>query len=374
MRRFLSFFLYGAAISGALTLTACNREFSPDDPLPEPAATPSLFIGSDNQIIRSLDVATGKSKWEVKTGGAIVATPFIDSKQLVVITETGIILRLDPKTGTELGRTALETSIVSSPVSDGQLLYFGGLQKCYGYDFKNDVIKWSVDIPGGIVASPVVSEDRVYVGTLDGSFYALKASDGSQVWQFNPNSGGKFASSAGQDALTLYVTSTDSNLYALDKSTGEQIWSYKAGNAIYSSPLLYGGNIIFGADDYFLHCVSINSRNVIWKAKTKERIRSSATAANNVVYAASYDNFVYAFDIIDGEKRWAYGTNRIVEGSPLLAGKNVCVGSYDGRFYALDTATGTSTWDYRLEAPIRTSAVYSNFDRTFKHPTVSGAR
>ena len=43
-------------------------------------------------------------------------------------------------------------------------------------------------------------------------------------------------------------------------------------------------------------------------------------------------------------------------------------------FMRLDTATGKSTWDYRLDAPIRTSAVYSNFDRTFRHPTVSGAR
>ena len=374
MRRLLSFFLYGAALSGALTLTACNREFSPDDPLPEPAATPSVFIGSDNQIMRSLDAATGRPKWEVKTGGAIVATPFIDSRQLVVINENGTLLRLDPKTGEQLGRLDLETPIISSPVSDGQLIYFGGIQKCYGYDFKKDVIQWSVDIPGGIAASPVVSEDRVYVGTLDGTFYALKASNGAQIWQFNPNSGGAFASSAGQDALNLYVTSTDSNLYVLDKRTGQQIWTYKAGNSIYSSPLLYGGNVIFGADDYLLHCVSINSRNAIWKAKTKERIRSSATAANNVVFAASYDNNVYAFDIIDGVKRWSFGTNRIVESSPLLVGRNVCVGSYDGRFFALDTATGQANWDYRLDAPIRTSAVYSNFDRTFKHPTVSGAR
>ena len=324
MRRLLSFSLYGAALASVLSLAACNREFSADEPLPDAAATPSIFIGSDNQIIRSLDAATGALKWEVKTGGAIVATPFIDSKQLVIITESGTILRLDPKTGTELGRTDLETPIISSPVSDGRLIYFGGLQSCYGYDFVKDTMSWAVNIPGGIAASPVVSEDRVYIGALDGTFYALKTLDGSQIWQFNPNTGGSFASSAGQDALTLYVTSTDSNLYALDKRTGQQIWSYKAGNSIYSSPLLYGGNVIFGADDYLLHCVSINSRNAIWKAKTKERIRSSATAANNVVYVASYDNYVYAFDIIDGEKRWSYGTFRIVEGF-APAGRQKCV-------------------------------------------------
>ncbi len=374
MRRLLSFSLYGAALAGMLSLAACNREFSPDEPLPDAAATPSIFIGSDNQIVRALDVNTGAQKWEVKAGGAIVATPFIDSRQLVVLTENGTILRLDPKTGAELARKELETPLVSSPVSDGRLLYFGSEQKCYGYDFTRDTTSWAVDIPGGIAASPVVSEDRVYVGSLDGVFYALNASTGATVWQFNPNTGGSFYSSAGQDALTLYVTSTDSNLYALDKRTGQQIWNYKAGNAIYASPLLYGGNAIFGADDYLLHCVSLTSRNAIWKAKTEERIRASATAANNVVYVASYDSRIYAFDVIDGEKRWSFGTFRVVEGSPLLAGKNVCVGSYDGRFYAMDTATGKPTWTYRLDAPVRTSAVYSDFNRTFRHPTVSGAR
>jgi outer membrane protein assembly factor BamB len=103
---------------------------------------------------------------------------------------------------------------------------------------------WSVDLGAVMIAQPVeaagvpvndVPTDVVYIGTEHGDFYALKAADGTVVWQKNLGSvqtnchdmpdgifgiGG--AGAIDGTANLVYVAGGDGNVHALDLATGAE--------------------------------------------------------------------------------------------------------------------------------------------------------
>ncbi len=73
---------------------------------------------------------------------------------------------------------------------------------------------------------PTVAEGRVYVGSNDGTVYALDAVSGCIYWLYQ-------AKAMVRDAVVIgpgrraYVGDLESNFYALDADTGKLIWQRK---------------------------------------------------------------------------------------------------------------------------------------------------
>ena len=73
--------------------------------------------------------------------------------------------------------------------------------------------KWSYRTGGYITSSPTVANGIVYVGSEDGSLYALDAASGHKQWSYQ--TGYYVASSPTVVNGVVYVGSDDHNLYAL---------------------------------------------------------------------------------------------------------------------------------------------------------------
>jgi len=115
---------------------------------------------------------------------------------------------------------------------------------------------WRVPVDNEVFSSPSFHNGVVFFGSgqynyggSPGTVYALRESDGAEVWSY-PNSDGFLSSALVADGK-VFIGSNDEHVYAFDEATGNEIWNYKAEggsrNAIGSSPSLYKGRIVVGS-------------------------------------------------------------------------------------------------------------------------------
>ena len=99
-------------------------------------------------------------------------------------------------------------------------------------DVPNLKLKWAFGFPGGTQAygNPTIVAGRVFVGSDNGTVYALDADSGCIHWSFKADGGVRSAPSVGAIGrrYAVYFGDMKANVFAVDASTGEMIWTHKA--------------------------------------------------------------------------------------------------------------------------------------------------
>jgi polyvinyl alcohol dehydrogenase (cytochrome) len=89
-------------------------------------------------------------------------------------------------------------------------------------------LKWAFGFPGGTQAygNPSIVAGRVFVGSDNGTVYALDAATGCTYWSFKADGGVRSAPSVGRagNRDAVYFGDVKANVFALDAATGQQIW------------------------------------------------------------------------------------------------------------------------------------------------------
>jgi outer membrane protein assembly factor BamB len=113
--------------------------------------------------------------------------------------------------------------------------------------------------------SPALGRDVVVAPGAGGRVEAFDASDGAHRWthtvgfslyDMSPNRRDQ-RDTIGTPAITddvVWIGSLDGNLYALDLFTGDELWRWNVGAPIASSPAASGHRIFVGASDGHLYC------------------------------------------------------------------------------------------------------------------------
>src|SRR5687768_8636664 len=92
-------------------------------------------------------------------------------------------------------------------------------------------------------------------------------------WQFKL--GGPTKSSAAVSGGRVFIGSDDGSLYALDFASGQKVWSFKTEGPIESSPLVLNGKVYVGSSDNFLYALNAADGKPIWKLQTGDKILGS---------------------------------------------------------------------------------------------------
>ncbi|MEA2148456.1 MAG: hypothetical protein QOD69_286, partial [Solirubrobacteraceae bacterium] len=163
--------------------------------------------------------------------------------------------------------------------------------------------------------SPLLDRGRLYVGTEDGTVYALRASSGAVRWRMR--AAGAVKGAIALDAGKLYFGDYGGKVHAIRRSNGRKVWEV--------SPT--GGPLGLGEGNFY----------------------SSAAVQYGRVYIGSTNGDVYSFSATDGKLAWRKHTGNYVYASPAVGQvrggpPTVYVGSYDGRFYALNARSGATRW------------------------------
>lgn len=189
-------------------------------------------------------------------------------------------------------------------------------------------------------------KDKVYIGSSDGSFYALNATNGNLIWKYAAKD---FSYS---DPIvvgeTVYAGSVDGNMYAFDAINGRVKWKFfTATVGIESSPAVSDGIIYFGSNNGFFYALNAETGELKWKIETSKNVSSSPIVTNNIVYFGSSNGIMYAVGAKTGNLIWNYQTEGMIgQSSPALSNGVIFIGSRDGHLYALNANDGSLKWKY----------------------------
>ncbi len=176
-----------------------------------------VYFGCRDSKFYAVDAATGKERWSFSNKGSwvISSAAVLDGKIYFATSDTGLLHAIDAKSGAPLFSLDFKHwPMFSSPAIAGQTLYIGSHQgRLNAVDLKTQKVAWNFEAEGSkkngptytkqdgtpnyeaaffdffyddmvagvqkmmsvgaMLSSPVVAGNTVYIGSADGSVYAL---------------------------------------------------------------------------------------------------------------------------------------------------------------------------------------------------------
>ena len=125
-------------------------------------------------VLYAIDLNTHQLRWEHKTSTENFSAPAILDDILVWGSLEGILNGVSAADGKVLWTFPTEDIIFSAPAIAGNTVYFGSYDKnLYAVDYRTGKLLWQFRAESG-VSSPAIDNGIVYVGTVDGAFYAIQ--------------------------------------------------------------------------------------------------------------------------------------------------------------------------------------------------------
>ncbi len=273
--------------------------------------------------------------------------------------------------------TVLSALFIAPAASAQTAMFRGGPEHLGVYQSVAPTLEslaWKFKTNGRVISSPAVMQDAVYVGSTDGSLYAVNRADGTRRWKFDTR--GAIASSPAVANGVVYIVSGDGNFYAVDAATGKERWKFGTKgerrftapgihgadprtermpdpfDVFLSSPTVSDGVVYFGSGDQSVYALDATTGALRWQFATGDVVHASPAVSDGVVYIGSWDRNLYALDAATGREKWKYTTgndtviyNQIgIASSAAISGGTVFVGGRDGKFHAVDARTGAMKW------------------------------
>jgi eukaryotic-like serine/threonine-protein kinase len=265
----------------------------------------SVYFGSGDGNVYSLDASSGKLNWKFQTGDVVHASPAVVDGTVYIGSWDSNFYALDAATGKEKWR--FKTGV--DPDTHNQV---------------------------GIQSSAAVADGLVYFGCRDSNFYALDAATGQLKWNFNNKGSWVITSPAVHDGKVYFATSDTAQFYAFDAKTGgAPLFSLKFTWPIFSSPAVAGDTLYFGAQNGVFTAVDLKTAKVAWTFQTdgaRENLVRLSEPGGQPKYEAVFTENFYDNMVIGVYKLFATGG---ILSSPVVAGDTLYFGSTDGNLYAL---------------------------------------
>ncbi len=275
--------------------------------------------------------------------------------------------------------------VYSSPLVHQDRIYIGsGDHSVYALDKNTGELLWERPTGGAVHSSPSHGKGLIFVSSMDGKLYGLDQSDGSISWEFS-SEGEKmkdlwdyYLSSPVFDTEYVYWASGDGNIYALEASSGELLWSFKTDGVVHASPVLSGNLLLVGSYDGNLYALDKNNGVLRWKFDTlgaeyfpEGAIQKAVLVDDEVVYFGSRDYNLYALELKTGRCLWNYREPKgWIISTPLAVDSRLFFGTSDAhKYYCLDKKSGEIIWEVPLRmrsygnaVPYDGSVYFGTFD------------
>ncbi|MDQ3171732.1 MAG: PQQ-binding-like beta-propeller repeat protein, partial [Acidobacteriota bacterium] len=152
--------------------------------------------------IQGVRAADGTVVWAISAGSPVASAPAIDGDVLAVGLADGRIVALNVGTGATLWQRPL----------------------------------------GSASSGVTLSGDRIFAGTTDGFFWALKTRNGDLDWRWRI--GARLIGAASADANGVYAVAVDNVLRGFKRSNGNQRWSLALTTRALAGPAMADGLLV----------------------------------------------------------------------------------------------------------------------------------
>jgi outer membrane protein assembly factor BamB len=305
-----------------------------------------VFIGSSDENVYALDLATGQKLWSYKTGGSVEAAPCVLEGRVFVGSADNFLYALDAATGALKWKYETGGQILGSAnwtrAPDGQktwILVGSYDNKLHCIDSQTGQRVWAFETGNYVNGSPAVAGGRCVFGGCDALIHVVSVADGAKVTEIDSES--YIAASAAFLDNEVYVGNYGNVFLKADLKTGQVAWKYEQSDApFFSSPAVGEQLVVFGGRDQQVHAVHRANGARAWTFKTLGEVNSSPVLCGDKVIVGSDDGRLYVLALADGKQLWSYEMGQPVASSPAVAGGIVVVGCNDGFVYAFGSTPG----------------------------------
>ena len=177
----------------------------------------AVYAPCMNQRLYCLDAASGRTRWEFGAHGLVTALPLFHRDRIFFGAHDAVCYALDVD-GRLVWRAEMADRMTGGMAAFDDLVIVGGWDgHVRALDAETGDERWAYDASAPIVATPLVHDGVVYIGTDGGQLVALDAVTGTLI-DFFP--GGialerEIKSTPVADANMLYFGSLDGGVYAV---------------------------------------------------------------------------------------------------------------------------------------------------------------
>jgi polyvinyl alcohol dehydrogenase (cytochrome) len=230
-------------------------------------------------------------------------------------------------------------------------------------DLPRLTLKWALGFPDASVAwaPPTIARGRLFVGSQNGTVYALDAKSGCIYWTFSASGGVRTAITVSDEAnggARVFFGDTSAHAYALDLATGRELWRRKVDDhalaRITGSPAYHDGRLYVpmssyeeaqGADPQYECCtfrgsltaLDASSGRIVWKTSTIDAPleRRGTSSAGAALWGPS-GSAIWSAPTVDDRRRVLYVATGNAYSGVAQPSSNAVV--------ALDLASGAIRW------------------------------
>jgi outer membrane protein assembly factor BamB len=194
---------------------------------------------------------------------------------LVLVTKSQLFV-LDRYSGEQLRRIDLPFASSSGAVADATGIYLGGMDGTfYALRWVEPVaraplVRWRVGVAGRVMTTPSLTFDnRLYFVSDEGVVYCVRTRDKALIWAYRT-----YASvSAGLhvDESGVYVATVDNRLYVLDRDHGRRIRRYLLPAPLFDAPVVVRRTLYQHCAGVGMFAFDVDSREQLWEVRGAEK-------------------------------------------------------------------------------------------------------
>lgn len=169
--------------------------------------------------------------------------------------------------------------------------------------------RWNA-VPLASRIQPVVAANRLFIGSINGTMYALDADQDangntpSVLW--SRDLGSPIRAGAAVVGDTVIVGTRLGDIYGLDAANGQVRWIFPTGAAITAAPLVTSDTAYLGTSGGVLYALAVADGALRWNYRAGWPILSAAalSADGTTVLFAAEDIAAYGLDATTGQFKW----------------------------------------------------------------------
>lgn len=322
----------GATDAGQVRSPAVRWRFRTSAALTAPVhVAGTLYVGGADGFVYAVEAATGYARWGTNVGTPVATSIAVEDD--TVYLANGDFATLDAGSGEELLRLRSDRyRLTELTVADG-VVYGGGAVGGAGFVSAQEVVTgsglWRRETTGIVGASPTVTSDAVYVGTVAGDLYAFDRTEGTVRWQVAAVGG--VVGSPVVAAGTVYAgtrgratsaagtpTAAGGALLAVDAATGRARWRVDLPVRPEATPVS-GAGLVVVAGGGLLAAYDAASGALRWSVHLGERGPAAPVIGDGEVYAVAETGDLVALSEGDGTEGWRLALPEPATVAPVFA-------------------------------------------------------
>lgn len=245
-----------------------------------------------------------------------------------------------------------KTAFDSTPIIVTGRVFIGDLDgEFYAIELATGNALWKTESESGFVAAAAYRDEKLVIGDYDGLVRCLNAKDGTEVWQFK--TGAQIDGGANFYRDSVLVTSEDGCLYALNFSDGELKWKYETGDQLRCSPTVADNRTFLAGCDGKLHIVDLDLGTRVGEGFPLDGPTGSTPASQgDLAIAPTLSGAVFLFNWKASKRLWTFEDkerSQEIRSSPAIDDQFIFVATRNRRLLALDMSTGNLAWEYLMK-------------------------